>query len=137
MCVKTGINRSLLVAILSPTRESNDTHVAADYRAKAATNLIAVHVRQPNIEQNDLGFEFLCRKKTRSAIVGDPDQTPALLDEDSEYVGAIAVVIDHQKTHGFKHPAAVECGLVVDRRDARTRGVFENLCGIVWRSFGF
>jgi hypothetical protein len=64
MRIKTGFKCALLVAFLSPTCKSNDTRVATEFRAKAATGFISFHVRQPNIEQNDLGFEVLCHKES-------------------------------------------------------------------------
>ncbi len=92
MRIKAGIKCSLLVAILPPTCESNDTHVVTKRGAKTAT----IHpYPAAHIEQNDLGFEVLCRKETRGTVISNAGTTSQI---PGNHNGCISLLGHHRFT---------------------------------------
>jgi hypothetical protein len=95
--VKTG-RLGLTAVLLVPITRHGDQHglIHVKLRPQAAGDLIAIHARQADVEQDQLGPEDASRLQRGRAVERDPRLMPLEAEQHSHALGGIRIVVDHQ-----------------------------------------
>src|SRR6187402_23120 len=101
MVVEPGEARRVAIAGLTVTRERHEPdRAAALVRAQASRHLVAVHLRQPDIDERDLGLKPLRLLERRGGTIRRGYVVPFELEQHRERISRIRAVVDDEHTPG-------------------------------------
>jgi hypothetical protein len=81
---------------LAVARNGDHEHVVAAFRsADAASNFVAVHFRQTDIEEHHLGLESLGREKSVGSIASNLGRMSVDFENHRQRFGRVVIIIDH------------------------------------------
>src|SRR5262245_9094970 len=97
MYVEANFRRALAIALLSPPGESHQRRLLAPgFLAQASRSLVAIHLRHPEIEENDLRLEFAGHGQCLDAVVGHSNVVSGELEQHGERIGCVAIVVNDE-----------------------------------------
>jgi hypothetical protein len=96
--IEPGTTGPLVVSI--PAGERDEAGARALPLANLTRDLVAVHVGQADVEQDDLRALRIDRLEGRMPVVHHPRLVPHRLQQGLKHFGGINVVIDHEHAHG-------------------------------------
>src|SRR5579885_500764 len=95
--VEAGLRGELLVPFLPPAGEGNDRHLGfARTFANPTGRLVAVHLRQADIEQHDLRMKYARRLDCLESAGRELNLVAQTRQEQAQALRRVNVVVDHQ-----------------------------------------
>ena len=68
--IETRFARQIFVLSLSPTSDSNKNRIATPWLlTDSASDLISVHLWQPDVQQHDIGLDLVCNRQRLLTVI--------------------------------------------------------------------
>jgi len=94
--VEARFARTAAIFLVSPAGDGDEHHVASLRPANPLGHIVAVDLRQRDVEQHDLGREIQRLVDRFLAVVGHAHVVAQRLQEHGEAVGRVGVVVNHE-----------------------------------------
>ena len=100
--VESGLKRLAAVVVLPIAGNRHEDQIATGGRlAEAASHLVTIHPRQPNIEQDDIGLLLLGSIERSDAAVSHLRCVPREPDQEGKCFGRRDVVVHNEDLFGM------------------------------------
>src|SRR5262245_7093961 len=96
MRIKASFGRLLAIGLLTVTGESKQLHVSTQARAQYPRDLVAIHVRQTNINKRDVGLDALDEVDPSVTTTCRLDVLTKQLQGDDQGFSTIDIVLDER-----------------------------------------